>query len=51
MIETKNASEAKNTVSNLGLLLRAAGTPGVTAISGELTGFSVRSAELGPNSR
>ena len=46
-IETKNASEATNTVSNLGLLLQAAGTPGVTALSGNLTGFSVRSAELG----
>jgi hypothetical protein len=48
VIETDNASEAKNTVSNVGLLLRAAGTKGVTAISGAVSGFSVHAAELGP---
>jgi Protein of unknown function (DUF3352) len=48
VIETDDASEAKNTVSNVGLLLRAAGTKGVTTIGGELAGFSVHSAELGP---
>jgi hypothetical protein len=47
VIETDDASEAKNTVGNVGLLLRAAGTKGVTAISGNLSGFSVRSADLG----
>jgi hypothetical protein len=47
VIETKNANEAKNTVSNIGLLLRASRTPGVTALSGELSGFSVRSSQLG----
>jgi hypothetical protein len=47
-IETNDASEAKSTVSNVGLLLRAAGTKGVTAIGGELAGFSVHSAGLGP---
>ena len=47
LVETKSADEARNTVSNIGLLLRSAGTPGVTALSGNLTGFSVRSAELG----
>jgi Protein of unknown function (DUF3352) len=47
VIETDNASEARNTVSNLGLLLRATGTKGVTAINGEVSGFSVRSAGLG----
>ena len=36
-----DAAEAKNTISNVGLLLRAAGTKGVTAIGGELAGFSV----------
>jgi hypothetical protein len=49
VIEAKNASEAKNTVSNLGLLLRASRTPGVTALSGNISGFSVRSQELGQN--
>jgi hypothetical protein len=48
VIETSDASEAKNTVANVGLLLRAAGTKGVTAISGELSGFSVHTAQLGP---
>jgi Protein of unknown function (DUF3352) len=48
VLETDNASEAKNTVSKVGLLLRTAGTKGVTAINGELAGFSVRAAGLGP---
>lgn len=47
VLETKSASEAKNTVSNIGLLLRATNTPGVTAISGKMSGFSVRSEDLG----
>lgn len=48
VLETKGASEAKNTVANIGLLLRRAGTPGVTAISGKVSGFSVPSSGLGP---
>ena len=45
---TDNATRASNTISNIGLLLRAAHTPGVTAIgSGGATGFSIRSPELG----
>lgn len=47
VLETTSAKEATNTVSNIGLLLRSSGTPGVTAIGGEATGFSVRSPELG----
>jgi hypothetical protein len=47
VIEAKNATEAKNTVSNIGLLLRASHTPGVTAIGGKASGFSVRSRSLG----
>jgi uncharacterized protein DUF3352 len=47
VLTTKEASEATNTVSNIGLLLRAAHTPGVTAISGKASGFSIRSSELG----
>lgn len=47
VIEAKDADEARNTVSNIGTLLRSNGTPGVTAISGKAAGFSVRSAELG----
>jgi hypothetical protein len=48
LVETKDATEAKNMVANIGLLLRATRTPGVTAISGEVSGFSVRVPELGP---
>jgi hypothetical protein len=48
VLATKNAKEATNTVSNIGLLLRASGTSGITAISGKASGFSIRSAELGP---
>jgi Protein of unknown function (DUF3352) len=48
LIETNSASEATKTIANLGRLLRLTGTPGVTAISGELSGFSVHSSRLGP---
>jgi Protein of unknown function (DUF3352) len=48
VLATKSSKEATNTVSNIGLLLRATGTPGVTAISGKASGFSIRSADLGP---
>jgi hypothetical protein len=48
VLTTDGSGQAANTVSNLGLLLRASGTPGVTAISGETTGFSIRGDELGP---
>jgi hypothetical protein len=47
VLTTTDAKEATNTVSNIGLLLRASGTPGVTAISGKATGFSVRGGDLG----
>jgi hypothetical protein len=47
VIETDSASEAKSTITHVGLLLRAAGTKGVTAVGGNLTGFSVHSAALG----
>ncbi len=48
VLTTTGSTEATNTVSNVGLLLRASGTPGVTAISGKASGFSVRSDDLGP---
>jgi uncharacterized protein DUF3352 len=47
VMDTTGSEEATNTVSNIGLLLRASGTPGVTAISGKATGFSIRDPELG----
>lgn len=48
VLTTKNPSQAKNTVANVGLLLRSNHTPGVTAISGKATGFSIRGTDLGP---
>lgn len=48
VIESKDPSEAQSTVRTIGLLLRASGTPGITAYSeGGLSGFSIRSAEFG----
>ncbi len=47
VIEAKNATEAKSMIGDIGLLLRATKTPGVTAISGEVSGFSVRVPDLG----
>jgi Protein of unknown function (DUF3352) len=47
VLTTKEAGEAKSTVSNIGLFLRASGIPGVTALNGKATGFSISSAELG----
>jgi hypothetical protein len=47
VIEAKDATEARNTVSNVGTLLRANRTPGVTAVGGRASGFSVRSPDLG----
>lgn len=48
LVLTTKGSQATNTISNLGLLLRSAHVQGVTALSGKFSGFSVRSPELGP---
>jgi Protein of unknown function (DUF3352) len=47
ILETEDATQAKNTVSNIGLFLRSANVAGVTVIKGEASGFSIRDAELG----
>lgn len=48
VLTTTDAKEAKNTVSNIGLLLRASQTPGVTAISEDgVSGFSISDDDLG----
>jgi Protein of unknown function (DUF3352) len=47
VLATEDATQAKNTVSNLGLFLRASKIPGFTAISGKASGFSIHSSELG----
>jgi len=47
VIETSNASEAKQLIGGIGLVLQATGTEGVTATNGEISGFTVRSKQLG----
>jgi hypothetical protein len=47
VMETEDAEQAKNTVSNIGLFLRSTGTPGITKITEGASGFSIRSPELG----
>jgi hypothetical protein len=47
VLDAEDATQAKNTVSNIGLFLRGTGTPGITAINGKASGFSIRSPELG----
>lgn len=47
VLESDDATQAKNTVSNIGLFLRKAQVSGVTAINGEASGFSIRTPELG----
>jgi hypothetical protein len=47
VMETEGETQATNTVSNIGLFLRKADVSGVTALNGEASGFSIRSAELG----
>ena len=47
VIEAKDPTEARNTVANVGTLLRASGAAGVTAVNGQASGFSVHSRELG----
>lgn len=47
IVETDSPAEARGAVADVGLLLRASETPGVTAIGGRLSGFSVRSEDLG----
>lgn len=46
-MEAESATQAKNTVSNVGLFLRKAEVSGITALNGEASGFSVRSPDLG----
>ena len=47
VFSTTDPSEVSTAVKSIGLLMRQLGTPGVTALSGKASGFSVRSAELG----
>jgi hypothetical protein len=47
MVVTASSSEAADAIADLGTLLRSARVPGVTAVGGNASGFSVRSDELG----
>jgi hypothetical protein len=48
IMETEDATQAQNTVSNIGLFLRSANVPGITVVKEDgATGFSIRDAELG----
>ncbi|HEX5609513.1 MAG TPA: DUF3352 domain-containing protein [Solirubrobacterales bacterium] len=47
VLDMKSAAEAANTVANVGLLLRATGVEGFTAVGGNASGFSVRNSDLG----
>jgi len=47
LVVTSKSSEAADAVASLGTLLRAARVPGITAIGGKASGFSIRSGELG----
>lgn len=47
MVVTADSDEAAEAIAALGTLLRGAHVPGVTAVSGKASGFSIRSSELG----
>ena len=47
MVVTSKSSEAADAVASLGTLLRSASVPGITAVSGKASGFSVSSSKLG----
>jgi hypothetical protein len=47
VLTTSDSSEAAETVAHIGTLLRNFGAPGVTAVTGKASGFSIHSAELG----
>lgn len=47
LVVTADGDEAEEAIAGLGTLLRGAKVPGVTAVSGKASGFSIRGAELG----
>jgi hypothetical protein len=50
LVVTAKSGEAAEAVGSLGALLRAANVPGITAVSGQASGFSIRNGELGDKS-
>jgi hypothetical protein len=47
VLTTDGSGEATDTVATIGKFLRSVQVPGVTALEGEASGFSIRSPELG----
>jgi len=47
MVVTATSGEAAQAIGSLGALLRAANVPGITAVSGQASGFSISSTEFG----
>lgn len=47
MVITAKSEEAADAIGSLGTLLRAANVPGITAVSGKASGFSISSGALG----
>jgi hypothetical protein len=47
VVTSDGSNEAAKAITDLGTLLRSARVPGITAVSGKASGFSVRSPELG----
>jgi len=47
MVVTSKSSEAADAVASLGTLLRGARVPGITAVSGKASGFSISGSNLG----
>jgi hypothetical protein len=47
MVVTSKSSEAADAIASFGALLRAAHVPGITAVSGKASGFSISSGDLG----
>ncbi len=47
MVVTSKSSEAADAIASFGTLLRAARVPGITAVGGKASGFSISSSKLG----
>ncbi len=47
LVLTSSSGEAAKAVASIGVLLRNTRTPGITAITGKASGFSIRSPQLG----
>jgi Protein of unknown function (DUF3352) len=48
LVLTTSSEQTAKAVASLGTLLRTSRVPGVTAVSGQASGFSIRSKKLGP---